>query len=236
MFISKITPAKIAGRTPDSDSSATDAYKVHKMIWSFFYEDLDHDRDFIYRFESRVDGPVLITVSETKPNNYNGLWEIHSMEYNPVLREGQVLDFVLTANPVRNKKDSQGRFRRHDVVMDAKWKYKNENESGAPPPPKTEIIRREGLAWLAARSAKNGFLMEDSDVWVGGYKQHTFQKRDNGNLIRLSVLNYSGRLTVSNPEKLRKVLYKGIGPAKSFGCGLMLIREAKTNPPPGVVR
>lgn len=229
MYISKITPVKDSNDFHGNELPADDAYRIHRLIWSFFYDDFDHKRDFIYRFENRPDAPVIIAVSTNKPTNYNGLWDIKCMDYSPALREGQVLDFVLTANPVRNKKDSQGRYQRHDVVMDAKWNYRNENNSEQPSPSKKEIIRNEGLAWLAARSERNGFIFDESDIRVKYYRQQTFEKIKNGAAIRISLLDYSGRITVSNPEKLRRILFNGIGPAKSFGCGLMLIRQVGKN-------
>jgi CRISPR system Cascade subunit CasE len=35
---------------------------------------------------------------------------------------------------------------------------------------------------------------------------------------------FQGVIEVQQPEKLAELLRKGIGPAKAFGCGLMLVR------------
>ena len=43
--------------------------------------------------------------------------------------------------------------------------------------------------------------------------------------ICFSTLDFSGLLTVADPEKFLSTLYGGIGPAKGFGCGLLLIKR-----------
>ena len=43
--------------------------------------------------------------------------------------------------------------------------------------------------------------------------------------IALSTLDFEGELIVTKPEILLPALLNGIGPAKSFGCGLLLVRH-----------
>ncbi|MCI0724558.1 MAG: type I-E CRISPR-associated protein Cas6/Cse3/CasE [Acidobacteria bacterium] len=38
-------------------------------------------------------------------------------------------------------------------------------------------------------------------------------------------MDFSGMLFVINPKAFAVALHKGIGPAKAFGCGLMLVRR-----------
>jgi CRISPR system Cascade subunit CasE len=56
----------------------------------------------------------------------------------------------------------------------------------------------------------------------GGYR--TWRQRG-GKGIALSTLDFEGGLAVTDPERLRVVLLAGIGPAKAFGCGLLLVRR-----------
>jgi CRISPR system Cascade subunit CasE len=46
------------------------------------------------------------------------------------------------------------------------------------------------------------------------------------NLIRYSTIDFQGVLNVTDSEKFQAVLFKGIGKAKAFGCGLMLVKRA----------
>jgi CRISPR system Cascade subunit CasE len=44
--------------------------------------------------------------------------------------------------------------------------------------------------------------------------------------VRLSTLDFDGLLTVADPGRFGELLFSGLGPAKGFGCGLMLIKGA----------
>ncbi len=50
-------------------------------------------------------------------------------------------------------------------------------------------------------------------------------KRNGGKQVSLSTLEFNGVLTVADPKLFLETLYEGIGPAKGFGCGLMLVRR-----------
>ncbi|MBE0437199.1 MAG: type I-E CRISPR-associated protein Cas6/Cse3/CasE, partial [Methylomicrobium sp.] len=63
-------------------------------------------------------------------------------------------------------------------------------------------------------------------IRVDGYRQHRFLKRKGNKQVSLSTLEFNGLLTVTDPNLFIKTLYTGIGPAKGFGCGLMLVRRA----------
>ena len=43
--------------------------------------------------------------------------------------------------------------------------------------------------------------------------------------IEFSEIDFAGALTVADPEKLRAALFTGIGRARAYGCGLMLVQR-----------
>jgi len=43
--------------------------------------------------------------------------------------------------------------------------------------------------------------------------------------ITFSTLDFSGILGVTDPGQFRNTLFNGIGPAKGFGCGLMMVKR-----------
>ena len=45
--------------------------------------------------------------------------------------------------------------------------------------------------------------------------------------VTFSEIDYEGVLTVTDPEKLTAALFGGIGRARAYGCGLMLVRPAR---------
>ena len=59
---------------------------------------------------------------------------------------------------------------------------------------------------------------------VDAYKQSKAGKRDHN--IRFSAVDFAGELIVSNPELFQIALLNGIGHAKAFGCGLLLVRRS----------
>ncbi|MCB1812067.1 MAG: type I-E CRISPR-associated protein Cas6/Cse3/CasE, partial [Candidatus Competibacteraceae bacterium] len=49
-------------------------------------------------------------------------------------------------------------------------------------------------------------------------------KKD-GKAGKIATVGYTGMLEIIEPTTLNELLQKGIGPAKAFGCGLLLVRR-----------
>jgi len=195
-----------------------EGYRVHQQLWRLFQG--KKQRDFLYRRENLSPLPAFITVSDREPSDPEGLWALDIKDYSPKLTAGTRLGFALTANPVVTRKDDTGRSHRHDVVMDAKQRRQATAQSEA----KTDAVRDAGLSWLSRKAESNGFAFEPTAVLVDGYRQHRLAKAGAGQ-IRFSTLDFSGVLTVTDADRFVQSLYKGIGPAKAFGCGLLLVRR-----------
>ncbi len=224
MYLSRIRLKPDAAERSDFWRNFGSEYQAHRQIWELFTDGPERKRDFLYRQETFGSMPVFYSVSERKPVNRGNLWDIEPKIYEPVLREGQRLAFVLRANPVRTKRDEEGRHKRHDVVMDVKMQLKQQGRPRASWPPEPEIVQRVGFAWLAARGERSGFEIRDGEVRADGYRQQRLFKQGKSKPIRFSTIDYTGLLTVIEPEAFLKVLFTGIGPAKGFGCGMMMVR------------
>jgi CRISPR system Cascade subunit CasE len=196
------------------------AYDMHRAVWRLFGDREDRKRDFLYR--RMEDGPGLLfyAVSARPPADPDGLWRTETREYAPRLAAGQRLSFSLRVNPVRTGRNERGGHARFDVVMDAKHRLKME---GKTPPPAAELVRSAGLDWLAGRADRLGVRFEPDDVLVAGYRVHDFLKK--GQKVSIATLDFDGACTVADPAALERALFEGIGPAKGFGCGLMLVRR-----------
>lgn len=201
-------------------------YQAHRQIWELFTDSPERERDFLYRQETFGSMPTFYAVSEREPVNRGGLWHIESKTYDPVLRQGQRLAFVLRANPVRTKCDEKGLHHRHDVVMEVKTRLKKQDPSGMSWPPEPEIVQQTGFAWLATRGERCGFEVGDGEIRADGYRQQRFFKQRKSKPIQISTIDYTGLLTVTDADAFRKTLFSGIGPAKGFGCGMMMVRPA----------
>jgi CRISPR system Cascade subunit CasE len=152
---------------------------------------------------------------------------LETKPYNPKVRQGERLAFSLRVNPVVTRwiGNEKMHHARHDVVMDAKWNLKANNVPKELWPTTSELAQTEGFKWLEARSERAGFSVAKELVRVDGYRQHAFRKGSSHREVRLSTMDFSGILTVIDAGVFVRSLFEGIGPAKGFGCGLLLIRR-----------
>jgi CRISPR system Cascade subunit CasE len=224
MYMSRICLQPDAAKKSSFWSALEDGYQIHRELWSLFADSNDRRRDFLYRQEEQRGSLGFFTVSDREPQDRKGLWQIESKPYHPKLTADQKLAFSVRANPIRSKRDDQGKQHRHDVIMDAKMRLRELKGEATKRPSEAEIVQREGCAWLVSRAASCGFSVKDSDVRVDGYRQHRWIKPKTGNLIRFSTVEITGILTVIDPQLFSLTLRQGIGPAKGFGCGLLLVR------------
>ena len=193
-----------------------DGYRLHQALWRLF-KNSPKSRDFLYRRVERQGQPCFYVVSGRVPEDEDGIWAIRTKNYAPKLDTGQRLAFSLCANPVITRRnDKSGKPIRHDVVMDAKKHLKEDC-------PTAELIQQAGWGWLTAKAGKFGFRVERARI--DGYRQHQFWKGKGQQPIRFSTLDFDGMLTVTDPEQLIRALFGGIGPAKGFGCGMLLVRR-----------
>lgn len=149
-------------------------------------------------------------------------------DYAPRLFEGDRLLFELRANPtVRHGHD--GKSSRHDVVMEAKKKLMAEHHVSrwvdwhdVEKPSLIEVAQVACTNWLQCKAGRLGFVLDLGTLVVASYEQH---KEKPDQMLRFSTVDLSGQLTVTDPEAFSLGLLNGVGSAKAFGCGLLLIRR-----------
>jgi CRISPR system Cascade subunit CasE len=199
-----------------------DSYGHHQAVWQLF--DLPPvtartGTAFLFRHEWQGDFPAFYILSRSTPQDRVGLWSIQSKPYAPQLEVGDRLHFKLRVNPVvtRNGK-------RHDVVMDAKQRLRWKELRPEERPALNTVAYEAGSAWLASRAQKHGFTIAPASLMVDSYRTHAVHYTGCASIC-FSTLDFSGMLTVIDTGKFLSALYSGIGPAKSFGCGLLLIKR-----------
>ena len=202
--------------------ACADAYREHQTLWRLFAEDAGASRDFLFRREQREGKPAFYLVSSRLPVRDQGIWRIEHKPYRPRVRAGQRLAFSLRANPVVTRTDADGKRRRHDVVMDRKRSSGYQALAAADRPALSELIQDAGLSWLGTRAERCGFRFDPSQVRVDGYTRHRLTTRKGA--IHISTLDFNGVLEVTDEARFALALTTGIGPAKAFGCGLLLVR------------
>ena len=226
MYFSLITPAE--GRERNAAHEwASGPYVEHQWLWRLFPAPEGTRRDFLFR--RRDDGaiPRFYVVSKRPPRAQSEVWNIQTREYAPTLEAGARLRFDLRANPVVTHAHN-GKRGRHDVVMEEKTRLLKERGlarwqdwQGDDKPALYALVGKSCGAWLRSRGSRLGFDDEEEILAVDGYQQHS--ERDGR--LRFSTVDFSGELTVTDPTAFAVALREGIGPAKAFGCGLLLVRR-----------
>lgn len=225
MYFSVISPAQAHLRLAMRDLAHA-PYGQHQWIWKFFsakgpaerHEERE-ERDFIFRAHAASDMPRYYVVSARPPVAFSEDWEVQSRAYDPLPPVGRRLSFVLCANPVVSKKCAEGKSRRHDVVMQAKIDARAEGRRI----PGADLVSASCMAWLQARAARAGFELVGATVDV--YQQQKARKYNAEKDISYSSVEFSGELIVTDAQLFRQTLLHGLGHAKAFGCGLMLVKK-----------
>jgi len=203
-----------------------DGYREHQSLWQLFEKDPDAERDFLFRREQVEGWPRYFMISDRLPVRANDIWKIESKSYEPKIPAGRQLAFSLRVNPVVMRASATGKKQRHDVVMDLKKRLDYQSMPKADRPPMASLIRQAGITWLESRAEKHGFSFDPGTVQVDGYLRHRVSKKRDGKVINFSTLDYSGLLVVTDAELFKMALFQGVGPAKAFGCGLLMVRSA----------
>jgi len=218
MYFSKITVSEDAADCGRFWSAFRSAYSLHQAIWELFGDRADRERDFLYHVKEAGGPPTIYALSMREPADPNRMWKLQTKKFDPTLRVGMNLGFLLRANPVRTR---QGK--RHDVVMEEKQRLKTQKICRADWPLEAELVQETGAKWLEARSEKAGIQIHS--LRVDEYRQHQFFKGGAQRPVCISTLDFTGVLEVVDAASFRNALCRGFGPAKGFGCGMMLIRR-----------
>lgn len=199
---------------PQNAGARTDAQ--HRLLWTLFADDPDRRRDFLWR-EDR-EGEFLV-VSEREPVPTDLFSRVETKPYAPQNSSGDWLFFSLRANATRSKKEGK----RVDVVMDALHPIPKVDRAAR----RMEIAEREGSAWLGRQGERNGFMAHHCTVT--DYSVHALpsHRGPRDAQPQFGILDLQGEIEVTDPDAFLYGLTKGLGRAKAFGCGLMLIRRAR---------
>lgn len=197
---------------------AAGAYGIHKEVWSMFPDNPDGERDYVYSLQD--DGRRIYCVSERMPVCDNGRWIVETKPYDPIIAEGDIFRFHTCVNPtVANSRT--GKHQRHDVVMDMKRRVRESGED----PDMRDIIQTSVTDWFSRKGTINGFEpILDAELQISSYLRHESYKAG-VQKITFSTVDIDGYLRVTDAELFKKALFKGIGSAKGFGCGLIMIKR-----------
>lgn len=223
MYLSKINMFdSLRGREELVRLGRNGSYAAHQLLWKLFSE--ADEREFLFREDQGVDGlPEFYVLSRQVPDAITQLFKIQTKKFQPKIASGDRLAYTLRVNPTVCVKNESGQRLRHDVLMHAKRQAK---EGGI----NNSLVLREKMnqsaqAWFADERRLNRWGIQlDMLPDVECYTQHQVTN-GKGRKIHFSSVDLQGILTVTEPQDFISTLFCGIGKAKAFGCGLMLIRR-----------
>ncbi|QCO00521.1 type I-E CRISPR-associated protein Cas6/Cse3/CasE (plasmid) [Azospirillum argentinense] len=207
--------------TADGSSGALVAYlartaqslgHTHHLVWSLF-GDRGGDRNFLYRMTGAgVRQPILLYSAEP-PKDTTGLWKVESKSMTLPDAVGERVAWSIRVNPVVSRDG-----KKHDVVTDAR--------RSAPEDERWEdTARRVVPTWLAPRLAKIGLEAPPEAMVLEGSAKHEFPHDRGGRPVTVRTVDVSGTATVTDPAALAAGILSGIGSAKVYGCGMLLLRR-----------
>ncbi len=206
MFLSRVEIPWEFSRNP---------YDLHRQLWRLFPGEEKETRSnneelrqgFLFRIEENPTGrPArLLVQSRRAPEAASGIVLVGTREFQPQPVASQRLAFLLTANPVKTITDAQ---------REAKPGKKSEKC-------RVPLIKEEDQReWIARKLVDAG---EIEAVNVLPHAPIYFRKGNRGG--KLATVSFDGVLRVSDPARMIELLENGIGHAKAFGCGLLLVRK-----------
>ncbi|MFZ5810893.1 MAG: type I-E CRISPR-associated protein Cas6/Cse3/CasE [Thermodesulfobacteriota bacterium] len=174
-------------------------YSVHKYLWEAFPGIPQEKRPFVFRFDKATQtgyGKVLM-LSSIEPSS-TGSTELR------LLRSSKFTpSFVNGQRLLFSLRANPVRMLNHD---------KN----------RVPLIRHEDiLDWL---SRKLEDVAEITYADIAGRKALYFKKGSRSG--KIVAVDFHGLLSVTNSDRFLEIMLHGVGPAKGFGCGLLLARRA----------
>lgn len=178
-----------------------DSYAWHQALWKAFPD--TKDRNFLYRVESKDGGFLLYLLSEAEPAAPDwGIWE--TKKIGESFLNFSTYRFQLCANPTRRYvNDGQGaRFEKSKRFVVADPVALNQ--------------------WIVRKAEQGGFAVEEDSLQISPPLNQPFYKNGKGGNHKR--VEFQGILRVTNPEQFKETFNKGIGSAKAFGFGLLVLQ------------
>lgn len=201
---------------PDDPAMAANAH--HRLIWHVFSDSHARKRDFLWRH----DGKGRFMTLSARPPVESGLFlPLEVKAFEPRLRTGDRLHYVLRVNATRTRRVDRNRSQRVDVVMDLLHDVPAGNGRAVA---RRRLAAEAAEAWMLGQGRRKGYRPLLT-VTEGYSTLELGRKRREG--ATFGILDLSGEIEITDPAAFLPALAQGFGRAKAWGCGLMLIRRAR---------
>lgn len=191
--------------------------ELHQFVWTLFHP-MPEIRNFLYTL---YNGKIYVVSSQKPQANGHTDLQIRVNDYDVSFKKGMPLRF-----DVRLSLSTRISYDQKIPLITAYKKKQNENLNWS------ELMHGALNEWFNKHSHKYGFRVRN--FFVNGSHFYHFQKtgngkkeKNNGNdkakTVRFHSMDVCGVLEVLGPEVFVNTLYQGIGKARCYGCGLMLV-------------
>lgn len=185
-----------------------DCYDWHQAVWKAFPGRDGKQRDFLTRLDRRREGFRLLIVSPMPPGRPDWCpadaesWKTKAIPDTYFTRRRYA--FQLCANPTK--------------------KVTKLKPDGSPTKNGKRVplhTREELVAWIIRKGEQGGFAVDEGRLRTFSRGREYFEKQGMPGLH--SAVEFQGVLTVTDPAKFHQTFTHGIGSAKAFGFGLLVI-------------
>lgn len=175
-----------------------DLYKLHKWIWSALPDDPDAKRDFLFRSDVVGENLRILLLSARAPVvNSDVSWK--TTEVSPSFLGHGAYRFRLRANPTFRRASDHRRIAIFDEAKLREWFVRKFNAAGC------DV---DGLELSAPRMIR-------------------FRKGGGVQTSTVCAVDATGTLAVRDETAFRDSFENGIGPAKGFGFGLLMLQPVR---------
>jgi CRISPR system Cascade subunit CasE len=183
-----------------------DSYDWHQAVWKVFPGRDGEARDFLTRLDRQRDGFRLLIVSPSEPSRPDWCppesWRSKPIPETYFTRRRYA--FQLAANPTK--------------------KVTKLGPGGEPTKNGRRVplsTREEFVGWISRKGEQGGFAVDTDSLRTFSRGREYFEKK--GMLGMHNAVEFQGVLNVTDPEKFHESFTRGIGSAKAFGFGLLVI-------------
>jgi len=184
-----------------------DCYDWHQASWKAFPGRDGEQREFLTRLDRRREGFRLLIVSPTPPVQ---------PDWCPADAESW------KSKPIPEKYFTRSRYAFQLCSNPTKKIASKPNGTVTKNGRRVPLGKREELvAWISRKGEQGGFTVDEATLRTFSRGREYFEK--NGLQGLHSAVEFQGVLTVTDPAKFHETFTRGIGSAKAFGFGLLVI-------------
>ncbi len=183
------------GKSQAARLRISDAYAWHRKLWESFPGHDDEKNHFLFRVDDVKRDLAVLMLSRTKPVIPEwGHWETKKIAES-FLRHTKYR-FQIKANPTMRRSRDRRRLGlyREDMLLE----------------------------WINRKAAQNGFDIEKNELVIGAPMDEFFVK--NSRRGKHVAVDFKGALSVVDRDLFIDAFSNGIGSAKAFGFGMLMLR------------